>query len=254
MYLIAEIGVNHDGSLEKAYELIDAAKHSGADCVKFQHFSAVRLVSPELERYELGIEGIAETKAMAESLGIDWLCTPFGLRELHDLVDIGADAIKLSSREVANHAMLTAAMLTGLDLYVSLGMSTHDEQEAAIDELSPAAHRTCLMHCVTGYPVPITQAGVSMVSDLIGRGFTVGYSDHTIGTTAAACAVALGATVIEKHFTLNHSDEGPDHHMSASPSDFVALADAVHEAHLAMGCSSMRHVMPVEEEYRRRFR
>lgn len=258
--IIAEAGVNHGGSLEMALRLVDAAADAGADYVKFQTFKADALVSgtAPLARYQSeNMDGAADTQlAMLRRLelseadhkaiiahcrerGIKFLSTAFDLGSVEFLASLGMDFWKVPSGEITNYPYLRAIARQGGRVVMSTGMATLDEIAEAVDVLTANGvdrQDITLMHCNTQYPTPMDDVNLlaipSMRSSL---GLEVGYSDHTLGIEVPIAAVALGATVIEKHFTLDKSLPGPDHKASLSPAELKAMVTAIRNIDLALG-------------------
>lgn len=257
VYIIAEAGVNHNGNPTEALRLIDAAKDAGADGVKFQIFCADELVTSDasacayqqdatgdtgqkemLRRLELSVEQFAELRAYADRLGIDFLATPFGITELHALVDLSVPAIKIASPDIVNVPLLTAAAATGLPLIVSTGASDLAEVDAAVDQIrgERAGDRLILLHCVSAYPTLPIDARLACIRTLSQRyALPVGFSDHTADSAISSLAVAAGALVLEKHLTLDRSAIGPDHFFSLTPPEFARYVAAARQAQACLG-------------------
>ena len=283
VFVIAEAGVNHDGSQEKALALIDVAHQAGADAVKFQTFSADRLVTKAaptaayqsvatgnhesqfalLRRLELSPDDHYALVDRCEQLGIIFLSTPFDIASLRFLADeLHVPRIKLGSGEVTNAPLLLAAAQTGLPIILSTGMATLDEVEAALGVLAfgyldsdrkPGAARFAdaylqaqasellankivLLHCTTEYPAPIEDVNLNAMETMRKTfGVPVGYSDHTQGIAISIAAVAKGATVIEKHLTLDRSAPGPDHAASLEPEELTEMIVGIRHVELAQG-------------------
>lgn len=275
-YIIAEAGVNHDGDLAAAKDLVGAARDAGADAVKFQVFSADRLVSKSatsceyqkrqagapdsqhemLKRLELSAEAFAELAGLARSIGIQFLATPFGIPELQLLVDLKVPAIKIASTDLVNVPLLEAATEVGLPLIVSTGASTLAEVDQAVALLRAkgAGDRLILLHCVSAYPTPPEAARLRRIQLLVERfGVPVGFSDHTMDLRFSAMAVAAGAVVLEKHLTLDRDLPGPDHAFSLIPKQFAEYVVASRLAWAALGAISEREedVAKEEEEVRK---
>ncbi len=258
VYIIAEAGVNHDGSLSKAKELVHAAKDAGADAVKFQVFSADRLVTSNaptcqyqkdhapgartqldlLKSLELKHDDLVELKNLARDLSIDFLATPFGLTELALLTELGVPAIKIASPDIINVPLLIAAAETNLPIIASTGAATMDEIELGVRTIRRNRHqeRLILMHCVSSYPTDPADARLASIQVLSGH-FTVpvGFSDHTADAEFSALAVAAGACLLEKHLTLSRSQEGPDHFFSLEPAQFVQYVSCARNASASLG-------------------
>jgi N-acetylneuraminate synthase len=255
--VIAEAGVNHNGSLDTARRLVEAAKDAGADAVKFQTFKAEALVSrgaPKaayqrrltnadesqfdmLKRLELDAAAHADIMAHCRRVGIDFMSSPFDEDSADVLENLGLQRFKLGSGELTNLPLLAHVARKGKPLILSTGMATLGEVEAALD----AFHKhggtdVTLLHCVTQYPTPVEQVNLrAMLTLHAAFGVPVGYSDHTEGTEVAIAAVALGARVIEKHFTLDRCMEGPDHKASLEPGELARMVREIHSVCLALG-------------------
>jgi N-acetylneuraminate synthase len=283
VFIIAEAGVNHDGSREKALALIDVAHQAGADAVKFQTFSADRLatkIAPKaayqsvstgnhesqfamLRRLELSPDDHYALLDRCEQLGIIFLSTPFDIGSLRFLADqLRVPRIKLGSGEVTNAPLLLAAAQTRLPIILSTGMATLDEVEAALGVLAfgyldsdrePGAaafadaymqarasellaDKIVLLHCTTEYPAPFEDVNLNAM-ETMRKAFSVpvGYSDHTSGIAVAIAAVAKGATVIEKHFTLDRGAPGPDHAASLAPTKLAEMVASIRQIEMAQG-------------------
>ncbi len=266
LYVIAEAGVNHDGSVADAHGLIDLAADAGADAIKFQTFDPASLVSDDaaaaayqvahagvrtqrelLDRYVLPAEAWAELRDHAGRRGLDFLSTAFDHASLDLVCELGVHALKLGSGELTNKPLLVAAAAKGLPIICSTGMATEDEVARAVDWLA-AAPGLLLMHCVSSYPAPIEQANLRALTTLRRRfGTPVGWSDHTVGPVSAVAAVALGAAALEKHVTLDVTRPGPDHAASADAASFGQYVEQVRAAHAALG-SGRKQPVPAEAE------
>ena len=264
-FVIAEAGVNHNGRLDLARRLVNAAARCGADAVKFQAFDPEQLVtagaerapyqreagtSSQLEmlrRLTLPPRAWAQLAALAASRGLEFLVTPFDHASLETTVAAGVRAIKLGSGEVTNLPLLRAASRTGLPVLLSTGMSTSDEVDTASRTCRRAGCRQLvLFHCVSAYPAPPADMNVRVIPEMAARyRVPIGLSDHTQGIAAAAAAVALGATAIEKHLTLDTTMDGPDHASSLDPAGFTAMVDLVREVETSLGDGEKR-CMPSE--------
>lgn len=247
VYVIAEAGVNHDGNIEVAKELIHAAAGAEADAVKFQLFSADRLVTKSaatveyqrqasqgdkqrdmLARLELSRDQFAELSAYARYCDIEFLATPFGVDDLKFLVSMGVQAIKLASTDIVNDPLLDAAAACGLPVIASTGAATEAEVARAVERFKqPDAGPLALLHCVSCYPTPESQANLLAIGALARRfNCVTGFSDHTESINMGGYAAAAGARIIEKHLTLDRSRPGPDHAFSLDP---VAMAEYVRQ-------------------------
>jgi N-acetylneuraminate synthase len=256
--VIAEIGVNHNGSLELALQMIAAAVDAGADVVKLQTFSAEALTTRSAQKasYQVDRTGDGSQQDMLRSLqlsledhvrlmdecearGVDFLSSPFDVASVDALIRLGVAEIKIASGEITNLPLLRRVGAVGLPVLLSTGMSTMDEVEAALAALAASAldrSLITLLHCTSEYPAPPEDVNLrAMVSMRERFGLPVGYSDHTDGTTIAVAAVALGARVIEKHFTLDRTMEGPDHAASLEPDRFAAMVRGIRVVERALG-------------------
>lgn len=255
--IIAEAGVNHNGDICIAKQLIDAAADAGADIVKFQTFKAENLViqaaqkaeyqlqttSKEesqfqmLKKLELSFEDHKDLIKYAKEKNIGFLSTPFDLDSLQLLIDVGIDTIKLPSGEITNYPLLKKSAETGKRIILSTGMSDLKEIIAAVKVLKDnGAGEIILLHCNTQYPTLFEDVNLNAMKTIAeATGLPVGYSDHTNGIEVPIAAVALGATVIEKHFTLDRNMEGPDHKASLEPLELKAMVSAIRNIEKAMG-------------------
>jgi N,N'-diacetyllegionaminate synthase len=256
---IAEAGVNHNGELSLAKRLIDVAAEAGADMVKFQTFSADRVVTARAEKagYQTANRGIDEsqhamlrrlelTPAMHRELlaycrmrRIDFFSTGFDLESLDLLAALGLDRFKIPSGEITNLPYLRHIGRFGKPLIVSTGMATMAEIAAALavlERAGTARDRITILHCNSQYPTPMADVNLrAMLTIRDAFGVEVGYSDHTLGIEVAIAAVALGATVIEKHFTLDRQMPGPDHKASLEPQELAAMVAAIRNIERALG-------------------
>ncbi len=264
-FVIAEAGVNHNGRLDLARRLVNAAAKCGADAVKFQAFDPDQLVTAGadrapyqreagtssqremLHRLTLPPRAWAQLAALAASRGLEFLVTPFDHASLETTVAAGIRAIKLGSGEVTNPSLLRAASRTGLPVMLSTGMSKVDEVDTARRICRRAGCRhLVLFHCVSAYPAPLSDMNVRVIPAMADRyQVPVGLSDHTQGIAAAGAAVALGASAIEKHLTLDTTMEGPDHASSLDPAGFKAMVDLVREVESSLG-DGRKRCMPSE--------
>lgn len=266
--IIAEIGVNHDGDLSKALRLCDAAKDAGADLAKFQTFHPDLFRDPaardRMAPLVLSAEQFKIIARHCETIGIEFCSTPDDLDSLKCLVDeCGVKRIKIGSGSLVYEPLVDACFDTGLPILLSTGMATISEVRDVVRrqrtrwlrkaDAGPMNHLT-LMHCVSLYPCPAELANVAAIRELDilikdvywpMNFFTLGYSDHTIGDYAAGAAVALGATVVEKHFTLNNNDDGPDHFMSVTTEGLRSLISVIHGVEEVLGDGIKR---PSEQE------
>lgn len=256
VYIIAEAGVNHNGKVELAKKLVDSAKAAGADCVKFQTFKAEKLVSKDaakaeyqkettgdssqqemLKKLELSYDEFIELKKYCDKVGITFLSTPFDSESVDFLNSLDMPFWKIPSGEVTNYPYLVKLAKTHKPVIMSTGMCDLNEIDAAINVLKEnGAGEITVLHCNTEYPTPFTDVNLkAMVSMKEAFDVKVGYSDHTKGIEVPIAAVALGATVIEKHFTLDKNMEGPDHKASLEPYELKAMVDAIRNIEKALG-------------------
>lgn len=284
LYIIAEIGVNHNGSLALAKEMVLAAKKSGADAVKFQTFKAEAVLSKNammaayqvkntgenksqlemVKKLELSYEDTLYLSKFCEENEITFLSTPFDNESLEFLVkEVKVPILKVSSADITNLPLLYEMACTEKFILLSTGMASLGEIEDALGVFSfvaehgthvepslsefrlsyskPAVRallskRVCLLHCVTQYPADVRTSNLKAITTLQGAfPVTVGYSDHTLDSHAAVCAVSLGAVLLEKHFTLDNALEGPDHAASMNPDDFLEFSRQTRDIQLGLG-------------------
>jgi len=263
--VIAEAGVNHDGDLKKAMQLIDAAADSGADVVKFQTFKAQHLVTSDaelaqyqrrvsahhigepdsnsqlslLEKLQLNREDHTKLREHCGRRGIEFFSTAFDLGSLDLLMEMGARRVKIPSGEITNLPYLRKVATFNCDVIMSTGMADLSEVADAINCLEAAGlpkNKITLLHCTTEYPAPIEDVNLrAMVTMRETFGLRVGYSDHTEGIDVPIAASALGAAVIEKHFTLNQKASGPDHAASIEPPELKRMVEGIRRIELALG-------------------
>ncbi len=262
--VIAEAGVNHNGDPVLARRLIDVAAAAGADRVKFQTFSADRLVTmgaakasyqkassggeetqhAMLRRLELSRAMHVELISYCKSRGIQFFSTGFDAQSVDLLAELGADCFKIPSGEITNLPYLRHVGRYGRPVILSTGMSDLNEIEAALATLEHSGTpRSCItvLQCTTEYPAPMAEVNLrAMLTIRDACGVAVGYSDHTAGIEAAIAAVALGAAVIEKHFTVDRNLPGPDHRASLEPDELHTLVKAIRNIELALGDGAKR--------------
>jgi N,N'-diacetyllegionaminate synthase len=257
--IIAEAGVNHNGDLDRARQLIDVAAEAGADLVKFQTFSADRLVTLHarkadyqtettdagesqhamLRRLELTRDMHEALIAYCKSRGIQFFSTGFDPESIDLLAELGLNCFKIPSGEITNLPYLRHVGRYSKPVILSTGMANLGEIEAALAVLEQAGtprDRITVLHCNTEYPTPMADVNLrAMLTIRDAFGVAVGYSDHTAGIEVAIVAVALGATVIEKHFTLDRNLPGPDHKASLEPNELKAMVTAIRNIEQALG-------------------
>lgn len=255
--IIAEAGVNHNGDVITAKKMIDAAVMAGVDIVKFQTFKAEELVTKKavkadyqkvagqggesqfamLKQLELGIEAHKELVAYCHEKKIVFLSTAFDLGSISFLEELQIPMYKIPSGEITNLPYLLEIAKTGKEVFLSTGMSNIEEVKEAVDILKKyGAGKITALHCNTEYPTPFEDVNLNAVLTIKEElGLDVGYSDHTMGVEVPIAAVALGATVIEKHFTLDRNMPGPDHKASLEPHELAAMVKAIRNIEKAMG-------------------
>tara|TARA_Y100000746_G_scaffold618_1_gene544 strand:- start:5051 stop:6127 length:1077 start_codon:yes stop_codon:yes gene_type:complete len=290
VYIIAEAGVNHNGSMDLALKLVDAAVYAKADAVKFQTYIADSLVTASakkakyqadltgtnenqytmLKRLELSQEQFSELQKYSLKKGIEFLSTAFdteSLRFLHN--DLSINTLKIPSGEITNAPFLLEHAITGSDLIVSTGMSELEEIKAALSVIAYGylhkasdsfpkmkefkkafsskegqlllSKKVTLLHCTSEYPAPLEEVNLLAMNSMKDEfGLQVGYSDHTKGISVPIAAAALGARIIEKHFTLDSSMEGPDHNASLEPEELKLMIENIRSAELALGSNQKK--------------
>jgi len=262
--IIAEAGVNHNGDLEIAKKLIEAAAEAGADLVKFQSFktdSIATVLAPKagyqlastgeaegqknmLRRFELSRQMHVELMSHCRTLKIGFLSAAFDLESLDMLRELGFELFKVPSGEITNLPYLRRLGSFGKPVILSTGMADMEEIEAALSVLAEAGlawDRITLLHCTTEYPAPLSAVNLrAMLTMGVRFGTATGYSDHTIGIEVPIAAVAIGARVIEKHLTLDRKLPGPDHQASLEPGEFAAMVSAIRSVEKAMGDGGKR--------------
>ena len=237
-FVIAEIGVNHNGSLEQAIRLVHESKKAGADAVKFQYFNSHRLWGDDrISQYELYPHQLAALKGLCDREEIEFMCTPFGAQEVEFLTPL-VKRHKVGSG-CRNHKILYAIRDAGLPVIASMGMASWDDVERLRKHLSGCD--ITYLQCTSSYPCQPKDVHLNaMVKLLVMTQAKVGFSDHTEGILAAPMAVAMGASVIEKHITLNRNSIGPDHKASIEPHDFKLMVDNIREVETMLGKPDMK--------------
>jgi N,N'-diacetyllegionaminate synthase len=267
VFIIAEAGDNHNGNFELALKLVDVAVESGADCVKFQTFITEEVISKKAEKadyqkestganesqyemvkkLELSFEQFRQIEAYCAKKGIIFLSTAFDLKSIDFLSTLNMPFWKIPSGEITNLPYLIKTAQTNKDIVLSTGISTIDEIKSAVDVLTNnGAGRITLLHCNTEYPTPMEDVNLRAMGSLHKVfNFDVGYSDHTLGIEVPVAAVALGAKVIEKHFTLDKNMEGPDHQASLEPHELKNMVERIRNIEKALG-SELKTPSPSE--------
>lgn len=257
VYIIAEAGDNHNGDFNTALKLVDVAKRAGADCVKFQTFVTEEIISKYAEmaeyqkkntgkeesqfemvkRLELSFDEFRKIKEYCDRVGIQFLSTPFDLKSVDFLNELGVPFFKIPSGEITNYPYLIKIAHTGKPVVMSTGMCEPDEILAAINVLeNNGGGEITLLHCNTEYPTPLKDVNLYAMRTMKKMfGKKVGYSDHTKGIEVPVAAVALGACVIEKHFTLDKNMPGPDHKASLEPDELGRMVKNIRNIEIALG-------------------
>ena len=257
VYIIAEAGDNHNGDFNTALKLVDVAKWAGAECVKFQTFVTEEIISKYAEmaeyqkkntgkeesqfemvkRLELSFDEFRKIKEYCDRVGIQFLSTPFDLKSVDFLNELGVPFFKIPSGEITNYPYLIKIAHTGKPVVMSTGMCEPDEILAAINVLEKnGSGEITLLHCNTEYPTPLKDVNLYAMRTMKKMfGKKVGYSDHTKGIEVPVAAVALGACVIEKHFTLDKNMPGPDHKASLEPDELGRMVKNIRNIEIALG-------------------
>lgn len=257
VFIIAEAGINHNGDIENAKRLICEAKNAGADAVKFQTFKSEKVISKFAQKaeYQKQTTGKDETqldmvrklelpyndfillKKYCDKLGIIFMSTPFDLESIDFLDRLNLDIFKVPSGEITNLPYLLKIGKLKKKVILSTGMSTLNEINVAVKVLNDnGTHKITLLHCNTEYPTPYEDVNLqAMLTIKDTFNLEVGYSDHTLGVEIPIAAAAMGASVIEKHFTLDRNMEGPDHKASLEPDELKAMVRAIRNVEVALG-------------------
>jgi N,N'-diacetyllegionaminate synthase len=267
VYVIAEAGVNHGGDINVAKQLVDIAVEAKVDAVKFQAFRTEHLIVDNVEKspyqkettdnaqsqadmlrgLELRYEHYEELKNYCESKGIQFLITPFDEVSLEELEKLGVLAYKIASTDTTNLPFLRKVAETGKPVILSTGMCEMNEVKCAVNEILEINSNLIVLQCTANYPMPDEEANLNVLSTYIKEfDCIVGYSDHSVGVGAAPFAIPLGATVLEKHFTINKADDGPDHLASLDPEELSEFVKIVRRAERFLG-SNMKSITPSEQ-------
>lgn len=262
-FVVAEVGVNHNGSLELALEMIDVAASCGVDAVKFQTFRASEFVNDVdqtytyrsqgkmitesmlemFQRFELPETSWVQIKRQCERAGLIFFSTPQNASDLEILLRIGVPAIKVGSDDFINLPLLRTCAKTGLPVILSSGMSDLSDVYHALSAVGALeGYPTILLVCTSEYPTPPHDANLARINALRATfpGLPIGFSDHTEGSIAAILATGMGACFLEKHFTLSHELPGPDHWFSANPDELTSWVQSIRAAHLFIGSPQIR--------------
>lgn len=270
MKIIAEAGVNHNGSLDIAKKMVDAAKEAGADYIKFQTFHAHSLVTADcetadyqkenageknqhdmLKNLELSYDEFKNLKEYCDEKGIGFLSTPFDADSIEFIASLKPDYMKVPSGELTDLPFLRKMAATGIPVIISTGMAVPEEIAKALKPFLKAGYSSediILLHCTTQYPTPMEDVNLLAMKTVAGNfGHKAGYSDHTLGIEVPIAAATLGAEVIEKHFTLDRTMEGPDHKASLEPMELAEMVRAIHNITKALG-NGVKEVKESERE------
>ncbi|NJC41289.1 N-acetylneuraminate synthase [Brevundimonas alba] len=265
VFIIAEAGVNHNGDADRALAMVDAARAAGADAIKFQTFSTDKVIGPTAEKaeYQKRETGEGSQRDMVRPLemsdelhrrlvercreqGIEFMSTPFDEEAADFLLDLGMKRIKVPSGEIVNHPFLRFLASKDRPLIVSTGMADMQEIEEAVALIArvreghgftaPMSEAVTILHCTSNYPAACSDVNLRAMQSIAEvTGLPIGYSDHTLGLAVSTAAVAMGATVIEKHFTLDNTLPGPDHRASLEPHELTALIRQIRDVEAALG-------------------
>ena len=257
---IAEAGINHDGDIEKAKRMIDAAVEAKADYCKFQSFKAEKLVTPNaltssyidagsnkgesfrdlLTRLELSEKDHYLLKEYCDNKSIKFLSTPFDEESFDFLLKLGIDMVKVASGNLTNIPLIRHMAAAGLPMFVSTGMAKLADIEEAVEAITKEGNNQILLfHCISWYPAEIETTNLRFMETLKSAfGFPVGYSDHTLGVNMTIAARALGAVALEKHFTLNSKAFGPDHSASIEPTEMKKMVEGIREVEAGLGIAN----------------
>lgn len=269
VYIIAEAGSNHDRNLDQAKRLIDVAAAAGADAVKFQTFAADRIVAETTTRakylddllpagktmselfreLELPREWHAELFDHATAAGLDFISTPFDFEAVDLLDGLGVKAFKIASYELWHLPLIREVASRGKPIICSTGMADLADVQEAVDTVAATGNdQLILLHCVVNYPPPFAELNLRAIQTMrTAFGVPVGYSDHSPGITAPIVATALGAAVIEKHYTLSRDLPGPDHRFAIEPDELTAMVRGIRDAHDALG-TGIKRMAPAEAD------
>ncbi|MEF9945172.1 MAG: N-acetylneuraminate synthase [Lachnospiraceae bacterium] len=271
VYVIAEAGVNHNGNIKIAKQLIEKAKTAGCDCIKFQTFQADKIVTKKakkadyqiqnmqtnesqyemLKKLELTYEEFEELKEYSLQKQIDFLSTPFDEEAVDLLEKVGVEQYKISSGEITNKPLVQYIADCGKRILLSTGMSTLEEVAECLEWIYEKQNKNVILfHCTSNYPTPYEDVNMdSMITLKNEFGLPIGYSDHTEGIEIALMAVAMGATMIEKHFTLDKTMEGPDHKASLEPDELRKMVEGIRNIEKAFGSAEKK---PTDSECKTR--
>jgi len=268
-FIIAEAGVNHNGDLDLALKLVEEAKECGADCVKFQTFEAERVVTKDAIKAEYQLKTTETTESQFDMLkklelpknayqeiikcckdnDIIFMSTPYSVEDVDFLYNLGVPAFKLASISLVEPELIKHVAKKGLPVILSTGMCNMDEIEMAVRIIKSTGNNDfAFLQCTTNYPSTLDDANLKAMQTMRKKfKIVVGYSDHTVNDTACIVSIALGAKIIEKHFTLDKTLQGPDHSCSSNPSEFKNLVNNIRDAEIALGSADKK---PSKQEKR----
>lgn len=254
-FIIAEAGINHNGSLDLAIKMVKEAKKAGASAIKFQTYVTEKRVAKDsqifeiLKKCELAREKQKKIKDYADKIGIIFFSTPFDEESLDFLVRLKVKLIKISSFDIVNEKLIDKASSYKIPLIISRGMANSKEINEAIKICKKNEAEYALLHCVSAYPAPKEDVNLKAIKSLQAYNCPIGYSDHTLDIDASVYAVAVGACIIEKHFTLDRKMVGPDHKLSTNPEELAVLCKKIRELEIMLGRGKIIS-LPVEAQTR----
>ncbi len=256
-FIIAEIGVNHNGNIDTAIKLIDIAQKSGANAVKFQTFNSDKLVTKDaskakyqidntnsndsqynmLKKLELSFDQYIIIKKYCDKLNIEFISTPFDIDSVDFLNKLNVNRFKIGSGDLTNYQLLKSIALTNKPIILSTGMSNLNEVEKSINYLKKYTNADItVLHCISSYPTALEDCNLLAIKTMANKlNLPIGFSDHTLGYEAAIIAITLGAKCIEKHFTIDKNMEGPDHKASLSPEELKLYVKKIRETEIMLG-------------------
>ncbi|MFX1392108.1 MAG: N-acetylneuraminate synthase family protein [Promethearchaeota archaeon] len=246
-FIVAEIGINHNGDIENAKELILSAKKAGADAVKFQTYITEKRILEKnpiykiLKKCELSEENTKELLNFAESNAIIFFSTPFDKESVDLLKDINIPLLKIASFDLLNKKLLRSVAKTGIPIIISRGASNIEEIDQALEIFENHNSKYAILHCISSYPTKEEDVNLNIIKSLKNRyNCPIGYSDHTLGIETAYLSVVAGACIVEKHFTLDNEQEGPDHKLSANPEMFKELVNKIRRIEVILGSDEIK--------------
>ena len=254
--IVAEIGINHNGSLNLAKKMVKEAKKCGADVAKFQNSFPDQLFKIKTKAFQVSQKFVmktseyAEIKKYCDQLKIEFLCTPFDLKSVDQLEELNVKRYKISSPDLVDMPLHKKIISTGKPVILSTGMATIKEIKKTVEYYKKKQMRKItLLHCVSNYPCSTKSLNLNVIPKLnFFFNLPIGFSDHSVGNNAAIMAVGFGATIIEKHFTTNKKLPGADHFMSMNPKEFSAYVKSIRDAEKQLG-SDKKKVQPEEKKF-----